>query len=124
MTSSRPNFPRPDDGLSHAWGLSGPTPVEIWERFSPAYEAQAADLWDAFAARGWAPALEWAGGQDGEAIIGRDAADDPGEIVCLFHLEDPQVAQSLAAARSAGKLDAEIDQELNALSDEAAEFLD
>ena len=32
--------PRPRDDEPFAWGLSGPHPVEIWERFSPAYEAQ------------------------------------------------------------------------------------
>ena len=30
-------FPRPRDNEPFAWGLSGPEPVEIWERFSPAY---------------------------------------------------------------------------------------
>ncbi|MFN8084235.1 MAG: hypothetical protein U0Q14_08395 [Dermatophilaceae bacterium] len=86
MVSNRPDFPREDDGLGFAWGLEFDRPRHIWERFSPAYEKQAARLWDEFAAKGLHPALEWAGSQDGEAVIGRD---DAGEIVCFYHLEDP-----------------------------------
>lgn len=96
MCSGRPDFPRADDGLGFAWGLELDRPTLVWERFSPAYEEQAARLWDEFAARGWHPALEWAGSQDGEAIIGRD---DDGEIVCFYHLEDPSTAQELAKGR-------------------------
>lgn len=111
--TARPDFPRPDDGAGHAWVLSGAAPTLVSERLSVAYEQQAADLWDAFAARGWIPALEWAGSQDGEAIIGRDAA---GEIVCLFHLEEPAGAEELAAARHAGTLQKLIDAEVAGLA--------
>lgn len=33
-------FPRRRDKKPHAWGLSGKTPKEVWERFSPSYEVQ------------------------------------------------------------------------------------
>ena len=33
-------FPRSPDRKGRAWGPSGGKPAEIWERFSPDYEAQ------------------------------------------------------------------------------------
>jgi len=97
----RPDFPRPFDGLPRAWQMDTDEPVEVWDRGSAAYEEQAAALWDEFARRGWQPALEWAGSEDGEAIIGRDT---DGSIVCLVHLEDPADARAALAAREAGRL--------------------
>lgn len=107
-TTPRPPFPRPDDGLGHAWLLMGQEPVGVSERFSRAYEEQAAELWDAFEARGWVPALECAGSQDGEAIVGRDAE---GEIMCFLHLEEPMGAEEIASARRSGRLQELIDEE-------------
>ena len=37
-------FPRSPDRKGRAWGPSGGKPAEIWERFSPDYEAQAERL--------------------------------------------------------------------------------
>lgn len=98
-------FPRPRDDLTPAWGLLGDEPATIWERFSPLYEAQAERLWKELAALSLEPALEWAGSQDGEAIIGRDT---DGEIIVLFHLEDPKEAQMLEKAIDGGELMATI----------------
>lgn len=102
-------FPRSPDDKPHAWGLMHSVPTEIWERFSPTYEAQAEAIWDAFRQRGLDPALEWAGSEDGEAIIGRKPLARPGreaEILVLFHLENPEEAQRLQAALAAGRLEA------------------
>lgn len=112
-------FPRKNDYLGHAWGLTGSEPVEVWERLSPAYEAQAEALWNAFAARGLNPSLEWAGSQDGEAIIGRD---DDDEIVILYHLESPAEARTLALARAEGSLNRLIATHLRELEQEAQRY--
>lgn len=108
-------FPRPRDDKPHAWGLTHEVPTEIWERFSPAYEAQAETVWAALRQMGLDPALEWAGSQDGEAIIGRTASAQPGreaEIVVLFHLENPDEAtllqKAIATDRLASLIDADI----------------
>lgn len=111
-----PPFPRADDGLGHAWGLAGAAPEAVWERFSASYEAQAEALWHAFAARGWRVALEWAGSEDGEAIIARDQG---GDIVLLYHLEDPAEAERLRAARESGRLDAFIKASLSETDEES-----
>ena len=118
-----PPFPRTPDGKPHAWGLKGKVPAEIWERFSPAYEAQARTVWSAFAALGYDPALEWAGSEDGEAIIGREARPRPrrtASIVVLFHLENPQEAVRLQQAIAGGRLKALIADEIRQSEAEAA----
>lgn len=86
-------FPRKDDGKGWAWGLESGTPTKLWERFSPAYEAQAEALLAAIAAAGLTPVLDFGGSQDGEAALG---LDDKGEAQVLFHLEDPKEAQRIA----------------------------
>ncbi|MDO5613338.1 MAG: 3-keto-5-aminohexanoate cleavage protein [Paracoccus sp. (in: a-proteobacteria)] len=88
-----PSFPRTPDALPHAWGLTGDVPVEIWERFSPAYEAQAERLVRAIAAQGYAAAFGGAGSEDGEFV----AITRAGKAVALIHLEHPDEAQELAA---------------------------
>ncbi|MDO5632425.1 MAG: hypothetical protein Q4G22_11390 [Paracoccus sp. (in: a-proteobacteria)] len=88
-----PTFPRTPDDLPRAWGLTGDVPVKIWERFSPAYEAQAERLIHAIAAQGYGAEFGGAGSEDGEFIIITRA----GEAVALIHLEDPAEAQELAA---------------------------
>ena len=103
-------FPRRNDGKPHAWGLAGTDPYEIWERFSPSYEAQAQAMWEAFENMGLVPALEWAGSQDGEAIIGRDHAD---EIVVLYHLENPEEARMVQQALASGTVMDFIERSLN-----------
>lgn len=87
-------FPRKDDGLGHAWGLQGATAQAVWERFSPAYEAQAARLWRAYRAAGTRPALSGAGSEDGEFIVGQRP---DGSYHGLTHLEDPSEARAIAA---------------------------
>ncbi|MDO5603885.1 MAG: hypothetical protein Q4G25_01860 [Paracoccus sp. (in: a-proteobacteria)] len=114
-------FPRQPDGKPHAWGLTGDAPSEIWERFSPAYEAQAEALWNEFSRMGLIPALEWAGSQDGEAVIGRD---DAGEIVMLFHLEMPGEAQALHQAITENRLAAFIRSAIAQAEHEAAAYRD
>lgn len=116
-------FPRSTDDLPHAWGLMHDIPTEIWERFSPAYEAQAEAVWAAFAEMGLVPALEWAGSQDGEAIIARRMMTKPGrdaEIVILFHLENPQEAQRVQTAIETGRLAALIADEIRESEDAVA----
>lgn len=100
-------FPRDDDSLGHAWGVQNDRPELIWERFSPSYETQAEALWKCLEDRGLAPSLDWAGSEDGEAIIGRNPA---GDIVILFHLEDPDQALILQTAHAHGKLGDLIEQ--------------
>ncbi|MDO5622512.1 MAG: hypothetical protein Q4G24_13695 [Paracoccus sp. (in: a-proteobacteria)] len=98
---TRPRFPRPHDDAPHAWGLTGDVPLEVWERFSPAYEAQAERLALALEDRGYRVEFMGAGGQDGEYINVIDASDT---YVALIHLEDPEEAQELAAMDDAALL--------------------
>lgn len=86
-------FPRPRDDKPHAWGLDGDTPTQLWERFSPAYEAQAQRIARAFEASGCRVEFSGAGSEDGEYIVG--LAKD-GNCLALLHLEDPNEAQKLA----------------------------
>lgn len=94
-------FPRTDDGLGWAYGLEGAKPKAIWERFSPAYEAQAEAVLNAIADLGLTAVMDWAGSEDGEAAIG---VNDNDEIVVLFHLEDPAEARILQQAIADGQL--------------------
>lgn len=109
-------FPRADDGLGHAWGGRGTRPQEVWERFSEPYEAQAQALWACLETLGLEAALDWAGSQDGEAIIGRDS---DGEIVVLYHLEDPDEAIALQGAASKGELRAFVETTIADMSKDA-----
>ncbi|TNF20662.1 MAG: hypothetical protein EP318_09765 [Rhodobacteraceae bacterium] len=88
-------FPRPRDSEPFAWGLSGPAPVEIWERFSPAYEAQLERLILALGELGFAPAIGGAGSEDGEYVRAEYPAD--ARIVFFHHLEDPADARFIAS---------------------------
>ena len=99
MTAEIPQFPRSDDGAGWAWGLDGETPAEVWERFSPAYEAQAERVMHAVAARGLTPSIDGAGSEDGEFIAGQDRA---GNYVLLVHLEEPASAREIAALDEPG----------------------
>lgn len=110
-------FPRVDDGLGHAWGLRGQHPQEVWERFSERYEAQAEVLWTCFETLGFDPGLDWAGSEDGEAIIGRGA---DGEIIVLYHLEDPDQALALQEAVSKGDLLRFVQATIESLASDAA----
>ena len=87
-------FPRSPDRKGRAWGPSGGKPAEIWERFSPDYEAQAERLARAIEARGLTARLGGAGSEDGEYL----AALRDGELVMLQHLEDPAEARALLGA--------------------------
>ena len=88
-------FPRRPDGEPWAWGLSGAEPVEIWERFSPAYEAQAERLFAVLRALGFAPAFGGAGSEDGEYIRAEHNTSD--RSVFFYHLEDPADARHVAS---------------------------
>ncbi|WP_108485014.1 hypothetical protein [Oceaniglobus ichthyenteri] len=89
------NFPRSRDGEPFAWGLSGPEPVEIWERFSPAYEAQLERLVSTLQELGFAPAVGGAGSEDGEYVRAEYLANS--RVVFFYHLEDPADARFIAA---------------------------
>ncbi len=88
-------FPRPRDDEPFAWGLTGPEPVEIWERFSPAYEAQLQRLVNALQALGFDPEIGGAGSEDGEYV--RAEYGQNRRIVFFYHLEDPAEARFLSA---------------------------
>lgn len=102
-------FPRPDDGLPRAYQMRGDSPVEVWERFSPAYEAQAEAVLAAIDAAGYTAVLDWAGSEDGEAAIGLTEDD---EIAILLHLEEPAEARLIQMAIAQGRLDAFIREAL------------
>lgn len=88
-------FPRPRDNEPFAWGLSGPDPVEIWERFSPAYEAQLERLVTTLRELGFDPTIGGAGSEDGEYV--RAAYTENSRIVFFYHLEDPADARFIAS---------------------------
>lgn len=104
-------FPREDDGKGWAWGLRAEAPRELWERFSPAYEAQAQAVLAAISALGYEARLDFAGSEDGECALGRDAA---GDIAIYVPLEDPVEARLLAQVFAAGAQDG-LKQHLEAL---------
>lgn len=89
------SFPRPRDNEPFAWGLSGPEPVEIWERFSPAYETQLERLMVTLSELGFTPTIGGAGSEDGEYI--RAEYNDNDRIVFFYHLEDPADARFLSS---------------------------
>lgn len=89
------SFPRPRDDEPFAWGLSGPEPVEIWERFSPSYEAQLERLIIALRELGFTPAIGGSGSEDGEYV--RAEYIDNSRIVFFHHLEDPADARFIAS---------------------------
>jgi hypothetical protein len=104
------DFPRADDGLGWAMGLDGSAPEALWERFSPAYEAQAQAVLAAMERLyGGQALLDWAGEEDGEAALALDA---DGYIVALLHLEDPAEAEVIAMALKAGTMDELLRQSL------------
>ena len=77
-------FPRPRDNEPFAWGLSGSEPVEIWERFSPAYEAQLERLVVTLRDLGFAPTIGGAGSEDGEYVRAEYRSNS--RIVFFYHL--------------------------------------
>lgn len=85
-------FPRDDDGKGHAWGCHGDMPVEIWERFSPAYEAQLQKILSQLDQAGFDAEIGGAGSEDGEYIV----AKHPDGRSIFQHLEDPTQARFLA----------------------------
>ena len=89
------SFPRPRDNEPFAWGLSGPEPVEVWERFSPAYEAQLERLIITLGELGFTPTIGGSGSEDGEYI--RAEYNDNSRIVFFYHLEDPADARFVAS---------------------------
>lgn len=73
-------FPRDPDNQPEAYpGGDG--------RFSDSYEARAQTLAQAVEMAGYAPALDWAGSEDGEALLALDKTS--GELMWVVHLEDP-----------------------------------
>lgn len=87
------SFPRVKDAHPPAWQHEGPEPVHPWERFSPAYEAQAERLVRALEARDFRVEFGGAGSEDGEFVA---AADKAGNYVFLVHLEEPDTGEMLA----------------------------
>ncbi len=84
-------FPRERDDEPFAWGLSGAEPTKIWERFSPAYEAQLERLVIVLRELGFDPYVGGAGSEDGEYVRAEYKAND--RIVFFQHLEDPTEAK-------------------------------
>lgn len=95
------NFPRQDDGKGWAWGLRSDAPQELWERFSPAYEAQAQEVLTEIEHLGLKATLDFAGSEDGECALGRTPEN---EIALYIPLEDPVEAKLISAARARGTL--------------------
>lgn len=91
----KPCFPRPRDNEPFAWGLSGSEPVEIWERFSPAYEAQLERLIKTLNELGFTPSIGGSGSEDGEYVRAEYSDDD--RIVFFHHLEDPADARFVSS---------------------------
>lgn len=87
------SFPRPPDDEPFAWGLSGPEPVEIWERFSPTYEFQLERLITALCELGFTPNIGGAGSEDGEYVRAEYIRNS--RIVFFYHLEEPADARFL-----------------------------
>ncbi len=88
-------FPRPRDAEPFAWGLSSPEPREIWERFSPPYEAQLERLVTILCDMGFDPAIGGAGSEDGEYV--RAEYKRHSDVVFFYHLEDPADARFMAS---------------------------
>ncbi|PVA09179.1 hypothetical protein DC366_14820 [Pelagivirga sediminicola] len=88
-------FPRPRDNEPFAWGLSGPEPVQIWERFSSAYEAQLERLVSTLSDLGFSPAIGGSGSEDGEYV--RAEYEGNSRIVFFHHLEDPADARFISS---------------------------
>ena len=93
-------FPRKPDGEPFAWGLSKSEPVEIWERFSPAYEAQAQRLFGVLRALDFSPKIGGAGSEDGEYI--RAEHNKNNCSVFFYHLEDPADARFINSLDNVG----------------------
>ena len=86
-------FPRPRDDEPFAWGLSGPEPLELWERFSPAYEAQLERLVIVLRELGFCPTIGGSGSEDGEYVRAEHGNDS--RVVFFQHLEEPAEARFL-----------------------------
>lgn len=96
MTNSTEiSFPRRRDNEKFAWGLSGTEPLEIWERFSPAYEAQLERLVLTLTEMGFSPTIGGSGSEDGEYVRAEYNANS--RIVFFYHLEDPSDARFISS---------------------------
>lgn len=100
--TTRPDFPRPDERPGHSRAPASEELEGVFERFSLTYEAQAEAVWDALEEKDLKVWITGAGDEGGETICAGRAYDDAALVV---HLEDPNEALAIAAARSAGKLD-------------------
>lgn len=87
-------FPRSRDQAPWAWGLEGLKPLNVWERFSPSYEAQAERLMRGIEHLGLCPVVAGAGSEDGEFMAA--SRPDSNETVFFFHLENPANAKALS----------------------------
>ena len=109
---TRQDLPRTPDHMPALPPGAGSTErVEVWQRYSPAYETQAMALMDVLAARDLLGVLVMAGSEDGEALVGETP---DGSWECLFALEDPAEAVRIAQARESGHLEELVDQALAA----------
>ncbi|WP_113912895.1 hypothetical protein [Roseovarius dicentrarchi] len=77
--------------------------MEIWERFSPAYEAQLERLVEILRDLGFAPAIGGSGSEDGEYV--RAEYDSNSRVVFFYHLEDPADARFIASLDDAALRD-------------------
>lgn len=91
---ARGPFPRVPDGLPDA-------PENVEKRFSPRYEERVERLWRAITELGCRPSLEWAGSEDGEAIVGRGKDD---RVLIVIDLEDVDQQQTIDRLHGSGQL--------------------
>lgn len=78
-------FPRIPDGLPNAWDSEEP-------RYSAGYEKRAELIWDAMTDLGFFPTIEWAGSEDGEAIVARGKDS---KALLIVDLEDPEQQKTM-----------------------------
>ncbi|WP_147599362.1 hypothetical protein [Flaviflexus massiliensis] len=98
-------FPRVPDGLPDAWVGDG-------GRFTPGYESRAEELWKAISKLGFHPTFDWAGSEDGEAIVARDSE---GHAQLIIDLEEPQQQRIIDSKLAEGILTEWIREEISSL---------
>lgn len=103
-------FPRLDDHKGHAWGLSETKPKTVWERFSPAYEAQLERLIRVLESHGFEVLVDGAGSEDGEYVMahhddGRQLfqhMEEPSEALRIFAMDDEALVRWLMKGLQGG----------------------
>jgi len=98
-------FPRVPDGLPDAFeGENG--------RFTPSYESRAKEVWNAMTQLGFHPTFDWAGSEDGEAVVARDVE---GHAQLIVDLEEPGQQELIDRKLAEGSLAQWICEEISSL---------